>query len=327
MPVSIEGLELQDGQVLRDGNLTVSVHETDWDIGGNKGTYNGSTGNAVTDDDTNYVYLNDSGVLQINTTGFPGSATPHARLATVIAVGGVITNVVDKRANIQGTGGGAALSDTAPVNVTKAPASAGTADEASRQDHKHDVSTAAPTTIGTSNSEGSATSLARSDHVHNHGALAGGDRHAVATTSVNGFMSSADKTKLDDLYTEQYDGESDGNSTTTATTPQTKLNVTETLAGGDYKITWYAEVQSNTNLTCVRVRVTLDPGTAGEEDLAFNDLLVYNPTGISTEGVASGFAIRTLTSGSHTFRISYETTDGTYTVLIRRARLHIERIG
>ena len=62
---------------------------------------------------------------------------------------------------------GVPLSDTDPVDVTKAAASEGTATESSRQDHKHDVTTAAPTTgIGAANSEGSATSLARSDHDH-----------------------------------------------------------------------------------------------------------------------------------------------------------------
>ena len=60
-------------------------------------------------------------------------------------------------------------SDLAPLNVTKATASAGVSAEVSRYDHKHDVSTAAPITTlltTTTNAEGSATSLARSDHTH-----------------------------------------------------------------------------------------------------------------------------------------------------------------
>jgi hypothetical protein len=90
-------------------------------------------------------------------------------------------------------------SNTAPVNVTKAAAAIGTSAEPARADHKHDVTTAAVSTIGTANAEGTATSLARSDHVHDHGAqaLGGGTQHAVATTSVAGFLSAADKTKLD----------------------------------------------------------------------------------------------------------------------------------
>jgi hypothetical protein len=55
----------------------------------------------------------------------------------------------------------------APANVTKAAAAAGTSDSPARADHKHDITTAAPTTgIGGSNAEGSATSVARSDHNH-----------------------------------------------------------------------------------------------------------------------------------------------------------------
>jgi hypothetical protein len=58
-------------------------------------------------------------------------------------------------------------SNTAPVNVTKAAAVIGTSGEPARADHKHDVSTAAPAQgIGGSNAEGTATTLARSDHDH-----------------------------------------------------------------------------------------------------------------------------------------------------------------
>lgn len=57
--------------------------------------------------------------------------------------------------------------NTAPVNVTKAAAAIGTSTEPARADHKHDVTTAAPAVgIGGGNSEGSAASLARSDHGH-----------------------------------------------------------------------------------------------------------------------------------------------------------------
>ena len=93
----------------------------------------------------------------------------------------------------------AVIAPGAPADVTKATAAAGASANFAREDHKHDVSTAAASTIGTANSEGSATSLARSDHGHDHGAqaLGTGNQHAVATPSVAGFMSAADKTKLD----------------------------------------------------------------------------------------------------------------------------------
>lgn len=92
------------------------------------------------------------------------------------------------------------LSATPPVDVTKAAASAGASSEAARQDHKHDISTAAAVELTDStNAEGAATSLARSNHTHAHGNRGGGSLHANATTSVAGFMSAADKVKLDVL--------------------------------------------------------------------------------------------------------------------------------
>jgi len=62
----------------------------------------------------------------------------------------------------------ATLSDTAPVDVTKAAAVAGTGTAASRDDHKHDITTGTPGTIGESDTaaEGTATTIARSDHIH-----------------------------------------------------------------------------------------------------------------------------------------------------------------
>jgi hypothetical protein len=91
------------------------------------------------------------------------------------------------------------LTITAPADVTKAAAAVGTSTTLARSDHKHDVSTAAAVTIGTANGEGAASSLARSDHVHDHGAQTAPTHHAVATTADNGFMSAADKTKLDSI--------------------------------------------------------------------------------------------------------------------------------
>ena len=54
-----------------------------------------------------------------------------------------------------------------------------------------------PVSIGTSNSEGIVNNFARSDHVHDHGTQTLGTLHAAVTQTVNGFMSSVDKIKLD----------------------------------------------------------------------------------------------------------------------------------
>jgi len=60
------------------------------------------------------------------------------------------------------------------------------------------LSSTLPADVGTA-AIGTGTTAARSDHVHAHGAQAGGTTHADATTSVSGFMSGADKTKLNTL--------------------------------------------------------------------------------------------------------------------------------
>lgn len=84
-----------------------------------------------------------------------------------------------------------------PESVTAAAGSAGASADASRADHRHQVSVAAPVSVGSANSAGTADTLSRSDHVHAHGNQAGGSTHSVATGSVDGFESAADKTKLD----------------------------------------------------------------------------------------------------------------------------------
>lgn len=90
--------------------------------------------------------------------------------------------------------GGAVLSNTAPVDVTKAPADAGVANEGSRQDHKHDVSTAAPgaTGVATVSGEGTATSLARSDHTHQANTAPADVTKAAAAIGTSGEPARAD---------------------------------------------------------------------------------------------------------------------------------------
>ncbi len=56
-----------------------------------------------------------------------------------------------------------------------------------------------PVAVGSANSAGVGTTYARLDHVHDHGTQAGGALHADATTIAAGFMSAADKVKLDGM--------------------------------------------------------------------------------------------------------------------------------
>lgn len=92
-----------------------------------------------------------------------------------------------------------AIAADVPVSVDKSANAEGASTSFARADHKHDVSTAAPVAIAQANAEGVAATLARSDHVHDHGSqpLGVGTNHAVATVAFAGFMSAADKAKLD----------------------------------------------------------------------------------------------------------------------------------
>lgn len=58
-------------------------------------TYAGATQVAVTANQTNFVYLDTSGVLQISTSAFPGAA--HVPLAEVVCDATGITSIVDRR--------------------------------------------------------------------------------------------------------------------------------------------------------------------------------------------------------------------------------------
>lgn len=61
------------------------------------------------------------------------------------------------------------------------------------------LSSTPPPNVAAASGAGSNTSAARSDHTHGHGNQAGGTLHATATNATAGFMSAADKTKLDAL--------------------------------------------------------------------------------------------------------------------------------
>lgn len=61
------------------------------------------------------------------------------------------------------------------------------------------LATTTPASVGASGAIGTGTSAARADHVHAHGNQGGGALHANATPSADGFMSAADKTKLNGI--------------------------------------------------------------------------------------------------------------------------------
>ena len=85
------------------------------------------------------------------------------------------------------------------TQIPDQPNAEGTSSNLARADHTHNIPAQTPETVGTANAEGTANAFSRSDHVHSHGDQAGGALHAVATQSVNGFLSATDKIILDQL--------------------------------------------------------------------------------------------------------------------------------
>lgn len=102
MPVTVEGT-IQIAATLSAGlvnahpdPLKINVMSFRYDIGGYRGTYNGAVAQAVADDDTSYVYLDDDATLVINTTGYPTEVT-YLPLARVVAANGEVVAMHDER--------------------------------------------------------------------------------------------------------------------------------------------------------------------------------------------------------------------------------------
>lgn len=96
------------------------------------------------------------------------TTTVSVSAATAPTTGQVLTATSSTVATWQDQTGGVTLTSNAPADVTAAAAVVGVGTSAARDDHKHNISTAAPTSlsVGGSNVTGTATSLSRSDHVH-----------------------------------------------------------------------------------------------------------------------------------------------------------------
>lgn len=84
-------------RVVKDAALTYGVMSGQFVHDGATVNYAGSTGNALTDDDTNYIYLTAAGTLTKNTTGFPSAA--HVPLAEILTASGAYahTAITDRR--------------------------------------------------------------------------------------------------------------------------------------------------------------------------------------------------------------------------------------
>jgi len=86
----------------------------------------------------------------------------------IAASGGISLSILTPSGNEKLQISAPALTTSAPADVTKSAAQAGSGTTAAKSDHKHDISTGTPSSLSgdSTNYEGLATSLARSDHTH-----------------------------------------------------------------------------------------------------------------------------------------------------------------
>jgi hypothetical protein len=101
MPAAVVGnldisTSFRDGLIEEHGPLSIDIVKLNCDLNGEQHHYNGAIAQPVTDDATNYFWLDLNGTLQTNTTGFPASAA--LRLGRVVTSGGYITKIIDDRA-------------------------------------------------------------------------------------------------------------------------------------------------------------------------------------------------------------------------------------
>lgn len=118
----------------------------------------------------------------------------------VAAAGALMASVVEAAGDlIVGTGAGTVERLAHPGEAGKVPQTTSEGFEfVDPPGGGPDLSDATPLDVG-STSAGTSGEASRADHVHAHGNQAGGTLHAEATTSTAGFMSAADKLKLDGI--------------------------------------------------------------------------------------------------------------------------------
>lgn len=223
---------------------------------------------------------------------------------------------------------------TAAANALAIGAAAAEGSSASlaRSDHTHAFpAPAAPVSVGTANDAGVATTAARADHVHAHGDLPGGTLHAVATPSVAGFMSAADKAKLDGIPSgggsvfgsEAQNLEQTSALSTTSTNFLQYMRLTTTsVPAGTYRIEWmYLWSYTSTALNFVS-RVQVD-----DTITVLDHAQEPQDAATSQRNVVTGFAYVTFgASGTHDIDIDFRSS-GAATATIHLGRLAIWRVS
>jgi hypothetical protein len=101
--VGLENLKMNigvmDGRIFQYINqpLQIEIKAGRFRAGNFHTIFQGACGQAVVDNSTNYFWINASGLLQTNTTGYP-VAGAHVQLGRVVTDSGHIVNIYDDRA-------------------------------------------------------------------------------------------------------------------------------------------------------------------------------------------------------------------------------------
>jgi len=148
------------------------------------------------------------------------------------------------------------------------------------------LATTTPADIGTA-AVGTGTTAARSDHVHGHGNQTGGSLHSIATTGTNGFMSSADKTKLDGIAS---------GATNTALSSSTPASVGAQSAGTATTAARADHIHDHGSQTAGTHHAVATTGTAGfmsttdktKLDALSNGAVITNSTSFAGATISSG---------------------------------------
>lgn len=120
--------------------------------------------------------------------------------------------------------------------------------------------------------------------------------------------------------TEFDDAESDGESSTTSTTEQTKVTLTTgSLPSGKYRVGWYFETNGSSGSQDVEAQVYDGATVLSRVEEAAEDSDAWKSEG--------GFKYLSSISGVRTLTIKYKTQNSSATARIRRARLEIWRIS
>ena len=163
------------------------------------------------------------------------------------------------------------------------------------------------TTIGTTASLGTSTDIPRFDHVHPHGIQTDETLHALATTSAHGFLSAADKQRLDEFVA--VGAISDQRfrvvQRTVTTTSSSYISydtwTTNTVDAGTYLVRWFFTMRTQSYQTPGQYTVFLD-GT--NVILDYTMAAAYNETeAIAAAGVAQ---ITFSTDATHTFEVRFK---------------------